>query len=95
MDKLEGLLDFIQFFTKESAELEKQFRALKKSLSPDGMLWVSWPKGAAKVKTDLNENIVREIGLDHQLVDVKVCAIDEIWSGLKFVFRVKDRKPKA
>jgi len=95
VDKLESQLDFIQFFTKESAELEKRFRALKKALAPDGMLWISWPKGAAKVQTDLNENIVREIGLYHQLVDVKVCAIDEIWSGLKFVYRLKDRKPKA
>lgn len=95
VDKLESALDFIQFFTKGSAELEKQFRALKKSLAPDGMLWISWPKGAAKMQTDLNENIVREIGLNHQLVDVKVCAIDKIWSGLKFVYRLKDRQPKA
>ena len=92
-DKLQGQFDFIQFFARERAELEKQFRALKQALIPNGMLWISWPKGASKVQTDLNENIVREIGLDHQLVDVKVCAIDEVWSGLKFVYRLKDRKP--
>ncbi len=57
----------------------------------DGSLWISWPKGASKIKTDVNENVVREIGLDCGLVDVKVCAVDEVWSGLKFVYRVKDR----
>jgi hypothetical protein len=56
------------------------------------MLWVSWPKKASGVATDLNENGVRKIGLEAGLVDVKVCAVNEIWSGLKFVIRVKDRK---
>ena len=56
------------------------------------MLWVSWPKGASKVVTDLNENVVREMGLELGLVDVKVCAVDETWSGLRFVHRSKDRK---
>jgi hypothetical protein len=55
------------------------------------MLWVSWPKGSSDVTTDLTENAVREIGLANGLVDVKVCAVDETWSGLKFVRRVKDR----
>lgn len=87
--------DFIHFFTKKQAELEAAFPKLKKALAPDGTLWVSWPKGASKVPTDLNENIAREIGLRNGLVDVKVCAVDEIWSGLKFVFRLKDRPRKA
>jgi hypothetical protein len=56
------------------------------------MLWISWPKRSSKVPTDLNENVIREIGLKNGLVDVKVCAVDEIWSSLKFVFRTKDRK---
>jgi hypothetical protein len=56
------------------------------------MLWISWPKGASGVKTDLNENIIREIGLKNGLVDIKVAAVDETWSGLKFVFRTEDRK---
>jgi len=90
-DKLEGSLDFVQFFTKDRAELEHQFEPLKQALASDGMLWVSWPKKAAKVETDLDGNSVREIGLAHGLVDVKVCAVDETWSGLKFVYRVKDR----
>ena len=64
---------------------------LRAAMNANGMLWVSWPKKAAGVPTDLDENIVREIGLKAGLVDVKVCAVDETWSGLKFVFRLKDR----
>jgi hypothetical protein len=56
------------------------------------MLWISWPKKTSKIKTDLDENIIREIGLAHGLVDVKVCAVDETWSGLKFIYRLKDRR---
>jgi len=56
------------------------------------MLWVSWPKKSAKVPTDLDENVIRIFGLNNGLVDVKVCAVDDIWSGLKFMFRLKDRK---
>ena len=94
VDDLEAQLDFIQYFTKDLNELELAFPDLKNSLREDGMIWISWPKGASKVKTDLNENIIREIGLKNNLVDVKVCAVDEIWSGLKFVYRVKDRTRK-
>jgi hypothetical protein len=61
------------------------------ALRPAGMLWISWPKRAAKVPTDLDENIVRELGLEYGLVDVKVAAIDAIWSALKFVYRLSDR----
>ena len=85
-------LDFIQFFTKESKELQSKFPNLKRALSQNGILWISWPKSSSKVKTDLNENIVREIGLGNGLVDVKIAAVDEVWSGLKFVYRLKDRK---
>ena len=91
-DRLEGSVDLVQFFTTERTELEAQFPRLKQAIAYDGSLWISWPKKASKVKTDLNENVIREIGLDNGLVDVKVCAVDEIWSGLKFVFRVEDRK---
>ena len=89
--ELENSLNFIQFFTKERTELEAQFPILMAALSKSGMLWVSWPKKASKVPTDLNEDVIRGIGLDNGLVDVKVCAVDKIWSGLKFVYRVKDR----
>ena len=91
-NQLKGPLDFIQFFTQVRNELEVQFPDLKRELLKGGMLWISWPKGSSKVETDLNEGIVREIGLKNGLVDVKVCAVDEVWSGLKFVYRKEDRK---
>ena len=91
VDQLNGPLDFIQLFTKSRAKLEAEFPGLKQALASDGMLWISWPKKASKITTDLDENIVREIGLQNGLVDVKVCAVDDVWSGLKFVYRVKDR----
>jgi hypothetical protein len=84
-------LDFAMVFTKSKSELAKEFRRIRKRLAPAGMLWASWPKKSSGVATDLNEDIVREIGLDAGLVDVKVCAVTEVWSGLKFVRRVKDR----
>src|SRR5262245_22383519 len=93
--KAKGPLDFIQFFTKERSELVRLFPVLKKALSATGMLWISWPKAASEIATDVNENNVREIGLKNQLVDVKVCAVDEVWSGLKFVVRLNDRGSKG
>jgi hypothetical protein len=84
-------LDFAMVFTKAKSELAKEFKRISKQLVPAGMLWVSWPKKSSGVATDLDENIVREIGLAAGLVDVKVCAVTEVWSGLKFVRRLKDR----
>src|SRR5258705_13611958 len=80
-DSLTGIFDFIHFFTVERGELETQFPPLKAALAQDGMLWISWPKKASKIPTDLDENIIRDIGLANGLVDVKVAAIDERWSG--------------
>ncbi len=88
---LAGHADFIHFFAKRRKQVEQKFAVLKRALAKDGMLWISWPKGSSGVATDLNENIIREIGLAHGLVDVKVCAIDALWSGLKFVYRLRDR----
>ena len=85
-------LDFAMVFTESRAELAREFRRVAKELAPAGMLWVSWPKKSSGVKTDLDENAVREIGLAAGLVDVKVCAVTDVWSGLKFVRRVKDRR---
>jgi len=85
-------LDFAMIFTRSRAELTKEFPRIAKVLAPAGMLWVSWPKKSSGVATDLDENVVRGIGLDAGLVDVKVCAVTDVWSGLKFVRRVKDRK---
>jgi hypothetical protein len=84
-------LDFAMFFTKSKAALAKEFKRITKLLAPAGIFWVSWPKKSSGVATDLNESIVRDIGLAAGLVDVKVCAVTEVWSGLKFVRRVKDR----
>lgn len=85
-------MDFILFFTNSKRDYAKNFLKLAKSLASDGMLWIGWPKKASKMLTDVNENIIRDFGLANGLVDVKVCAITEKWSGLKFVIRVKDRK---
>lgn len=84
-------LDFAIIFVKNVAELKRQFSRTAKQVAPTGMLWVSWPKKSSGVATDLDENVVRETGLEAGLVDVKVCAVDEVWSGLKFVRRVRDR----
>jgi hypothetical protein len=84
-------LDFVMIFSKSRAELAKEFSQMAKLLAPAGMLWVSWPKKSSGVATDVDENVVRGLGLDRGLVDVKVCAVTEVWSGLKFVRRVKDR----
>lgn len=82
---------FVHVFATERARLGKYLSAIRKLLARDGTVWVSWPKKAAKVPTDLDGNVVRELGLGVGLVDVKVCAVDEVWSGLKFVFRLADR----
>ncbi len=87
----EDQIDFIHFFTKSEQELQRKILDLKSKLKPTGMIWVSWPKKASKVPTDVDDSVVRRIGLESGLVDVKVCAVDGIWSGLKFVFRLKDR----
>ena len=85
-------MDFILYFTDSKKEYERNFPKLGTALISNGMLWIGWPKKASKIPTDLNENIIRDFGLANGLVDVKVCAITEKWSGLKFVIRVKDRK---
>ena len=86
-----GTLDFAMLFVRSGSELRKKFPRLRDRLESNGALWVSWPKKASGAETDLSEGIVRAIGLDAGLVDVKVCAVDEIWSGLKFVRRLRDR----
>jgi len=92
--KPSALLNFVMLFVKTQADLKKEFVSLAKKLAPAGILWVSWPKKSSGVGSDLDENIVRRIGLEIGLVDVKVCAVDDVWSGLKFVIRVKDRQAR-
>jgi hypothetical protein len=91
VDALAPGLTFIQMFTRSRAELAAALPKLKAALAVDGQLWISWPKGAARVATDLSENIVRELALAIGLVDVKVCAVDKVWSGLKIVIPRRDR----
>ena len=87
-------LDFAMLFVKHEKDLQKHFQKYAAKLKPTGMLWVSWPKKSSGVQTDLLFTNVQAIGLAAGLVDVKVCAVDDVWSGLKFVFRLKDR-PKS
>jgi hypothetical protein len=94
-DRLASDIDVMICFVETQAELKKQFSRLASKLTSHGMLWMAWPKRASGRATDLSEDVVRDIGLKAGLVDVKVCAIDELWSGLKFVVRLKDRAKAA
>lgn len=91
--RLRAVADVIVFFVDEAAELERRFDGLAEKLEPSGGLWIAWPKKASGKKTDLDGNYVRGVGLASGLVDNKVCAIDETWSGLRFVVR-KENRPK-
>ena len=86
-----GEHDVVLFFATRLAELERRFDTLARATGYAGGLWIAWPKRTASVATDLREGIVREVGLAHGLVDNKVCAVDDTWSGLRFVYRLADR----
>jgi hypothetical protein len=90
--EIAGTLDLIQLFAGCRGDLESAFARALAHLAPAGAIWASWPKKSSGVDTDLDGNVVRGIGLGLGVVDVKVCAIDETWSGLKFVRRLKDRQ---
>jgi DUF3052 family protein len=85
-------LDFVLLFVKSEKDLKKEFSRHAKRLEPAGMIWVAWPKKSSGVTTDLSFNNVQAIGLATGLVDVKICSVNEVWSGLKFVIRLKDRQ---
>jgi hypothetical protein len=87
----EPTLDVIVAFFTDPAELERHLPALREALDPAGGLWIAWPKGTSGVATDLTENVVRDLALAAGLVDNKVCAIDQTWSGLRLVYRLRDR----
>lgn len=89
--RLQASLDLILFFASSQSELMKNFARLKARLVPNGMLWVAWPKKSSGVKTDLSFEVVQRVGLGAGLVDTKVCAVNDVWSGLRFVIRLKDR----
>jgi hypothetical protein len=86
-----GSLDFIHGFVTRRADLEKRMPGWRRRIVPTGMIWVSWPKKASGVTSDVTEDVVRAAAFANKLVDVKVCAVDEIWSGLKLVIRREDR----
>ena len=84
-------LDMVHLFAVEAKGLAARLRSYRKAIAPDGMIWASWPKKASGVATDVTETLVRETALANGLVDVKICAVNEVWSGLKLVIPVKDR----
>lgn len=83
---------FVHIFQTKREVLESQLKSLRNEISQNGMIWVSWPKKASKVETDITEDTIRELALPLDLVDIKVCAVDDIWSGLKLVIRKEFRK---
>jgi hypothetical protein len=91
LEKPEAPLDEAHVFVTSRADLEANLRDLLPLLPPTGMIWVSWPKKASKVPTDITEDVIRDVALPMHLVDVKVCSVDDIWSGLKLVIRKEHR----
>jgi hypothetical protein len=87
-------LDMVHLFATEAKGLAAKLRGYRKAIAPDGMIWASWPKKASGVVTDVTETLVRETALANGLVDIKICAVDDTWSGLKLVIPVKDRVAK-
>ncbi len=91
LDTPESPIDAVHMFVTERAELEAKLKQLLPLLDRAGMIWVSWPKKASKVPTDITEDVIRDVALPMHLVDVKVCSVDDIWSGLKLVIRKEHR----
>ncbi|HVG32804.1 MAG TPA: hypothetical protein VM911_06985 [Pyrinomonadaceae bacterium] len=89
--RLQPSLNLILFFAASQSELSKRFPELAKRLVPNGMLWVAWPKKSSGIATDLSFEVVQSIGLAEGMVDTKVCAVNDVWSGLRFVIRLNDR----
>jgi hypothetical protein len=87
VSRLSKSTDIVHVFTDQKAELQKLMTAYRQMIKPDAMVWVSWPKKSAKVPTDVTEDTIREVALPLGFVDVKVCAVTEVWSGLKLVIR--------
>lgn len=94
LPRVQSSMDLVLFFARSEADLNKNFKKLAAKLNPAGMLWVAWPKKSAGVPTDLSFTVVQKLGLESGLVDTKICAVNEVWSGLRFVYRVKDRPNK-
>jgi hypothetical protein len=93
--RLKAPLDMVHVFATEAAGLAGKLRSCRAAIEPDGMIWVSWPKKASGVATDLTDVVVRDTALPLGLVDIKVCAIDDVWSGLKFVIPKEQRTKRS
>jgi hypothetical protein len=91
-DRLKADSGFVHVFTKKSSELEKTLSALRQKIADTGTVWVSWPKKSSGITADVTEDVIRAVALPLGFVDVKVCAIDETWSGLKLMVRKENRK---
>ena len=90
--KVKPPIEAVHLFVKESLELDAMLSKLRKDLKQDGFVWVSWPKKSSKMPTDITEDTIREIALPLGFVDIKVCSVSEVWSGLKLVIRRPERK---
>ena len=91
VNELTDQLDFVQLFGKSKKEVETLFPRFLESIKHDGIIWICWPKGSSKIKTDLTGLMVRDVGVGNGMVDVKVSSIDDTWSGLKFVNKTKEK----
>ncbi|CAN5722054.1 hypothetical protein BH24ACT15_BH24ACT15_21320 [soil metagenome] len=89
--RIAGKMDMVMGFYDTRGELEKRLPILRRRIPEDGAIWIAWPKRASRVKTDVTEDVIRDVALPTGLVDVKVCAVDEVWSGLKLVVRTENR----
>lgn len=91
-DTVTASAGFVHLFVTTRTELQKKLPQLRKKIADSGVVWVSWPKKSSRMQTDVTEDVIRDVALPLELVDVKVCAVDEVWSGLKLVIRREHRK---
>lgn len=90
--RLSRAVDLIHLFTRRAAELQEKLRSYRRGMRDDAVVWVSWPKKSSKVPTDITEDVIRALALPLGFVDIKVCAVDDVWSGLKLMIRREDRR---
>ncbi len=93
-ERLKSGSSFVHLFTSRRSEMQKKMSILRDKISDNGAIWVSWPKKSSGISTDVTEDVIREIALPLGFVDIKVCAVDETWSGLKLMIRRENRKSK-
>ncbi len=93
-ERLKSGSSFVHLFTSRRSEMQKKMSILRDKISDNGAIWVSWPKKSSGISTDVTEDVIREIALPFGFVDIKVCAVDETWSGLKLMIRRENRKSR-